>query len=628
MTTQVQLQEPDNVGHGTEESGNNWGKYFGFSTDHKVIGIQYLVTSFIFYLIGGALASAVRAELATPDSDLVSPELYNSFFTIHATVMIFLWIVPAATGGFGNYLIPLMIGARDMAFPRLNAVAFWIIPPAGLLLLASFFVGAAGSGWTSYPPLSLINGSKAGELIWILSVLLLGSSSILGAVNFFTTLLTMRIPGMSLNQMPLFCWAMLAASALILIGTPVLAGALILLSFDLIAGTAFFNPTGGGDPIVYQHMFWFYSHPAVYIMILPVFGMISEILPVHSRKPIFGYRAIAYSSLAISFLGLIVWAHHMFTSGTPGWLRMFFMIATMIIAVPTGIKVFSWLATMWGGKLRLNSAMIFAIGFISMFVIGGISGIMVASAPFDIHVHDTYFIVAHLHYVLFGGSVFGLYGALYHWFPKMTGRMMNETWGKIHFALTFVGFNICFLPMHKLGLEGMPRRVAMYDPKFAALNMVCTIGAFILAVSTIPFLVNAIWSWFYGPKAADNPWQGLTLEWMTSSPPPVENFFTDPVLASGPYDYGMVNPLQIRKLMANKSKAAEARTPSGVPLEKATVSDFFASSTSVMPSNSESNVATETLQDEDPMLSGGPNSVLRAKPDPDVAVNPEDRKQE
>ncbi|MFB2834507.1 cytochrome c oxidase subunit I [Floridanema evergladense] len=537
--TQLQLTESANLGHTAEiKTGGDWRKYFSFSTDHKVIGIQYLVTTFIFYLIGGALASAVRTELATPDSDFVSRELYNSFFTIHATIMIFLWIVPAGTGGFGNYLIPLMIGAKDMAFPKLNAVAFWMVPPGGILLLSSFFVGAAGSGWTSYPPLSLING-QAGELIWILSVLILGTSSILGAVNFLVTLLKMRIPEMGLHQMPLFCWSMLATSALVIVSTPVLAGALILLSFDLVAGTAFFNPTGGGDPIVYQHMFWFYSHPAVYIMILPMFGMISDILPVHSRKPIFGYRAIAYSSLAISFLGLIVWAHHMFTSGTPAWLRMFFMIATMVIAIPTGIKVFSWLATIWGGKLNLNSAMLFGMGFVSMFVIGGLSGIMLASVPVDIHVHDTYFVVAHLHYVLFGGSVFGLYAGIYHWFPKMTGRMVNETWGRIHFALTLIGFNLCFLPMHKLGLEGMPRRVAEYDPKFATLNLMATIGAYILAISTIPFLVNAIWSWMYGTKAAANPWKALTLEWMTSSPPPVENFHEEPILWSGPYDYGI-----------------------------------------------------------------------------------------
>ena len=538
---QVTEPETDNLGEtlAVEAGGQTpWREYFSFSTDHKVIGIQYLVCTFIFYLIGGALATAVRTELATPDSDFVSRELYNGLFTIHATVMIFLWIVPAGTGAFGNYLIPLMIGARDMAFPRLNAIAFWLIPPGGILLLSSFFVGAAGAGWTSYPPLST-TGEKAGEFIWILSVLILGTSSILGGINFLTTILKMRMPGMGLNDMPLFCWAMLAASALILISTPVLAGALILLAFDLIAGTTFFNPMGGGDPVVYQHMFWFYSHPAVYIMILPIFGMISDILPVHARKPIFGYQAIAYSSMAISFLGLIVWAHHMFTSGTPGWLRMFFMVATMIIAVPTGIKVFSWLATVWGGKLRLNSAMLFGLGFVSMFVIGGLSGIMIASVPFDIHVHDTYFIVAHLHYVLFGGSVFGLYGGIYHWFPKMTGRMMNEPLGKLHFALTLIGFNLCFLPMHYLGLQGMPRRVAEYDPKFATVNLICTVGSYILAVSTVPLIINAVWSWIGGPKASGNPWDALTMEWQTASPPPVENFIGEPVRLTGPYDYGM-----------------------------------------------------------------------------------------
>ncbi len=536
--TQAELSDPRQLEPIVEaDNGSNWREYFSFSTDHKVIGIQYLVTSFVFYLIGGVLAELVRTELATPQVDFVSRETYNALFTIHATIMIFLWIIPTLTGGFGNFLIPLMIGARDMAFPRLNAIAFWMIPPAGILLLCSFFVGPASAGWTSYPPLSL-TVNKAGEAIWIAGVIVLGTSSIMAGLNFVVTILKMRIPSMPIKKMPLFCWAMLATSALQLTATPVLTGAMILLGFDLLVGTAFFNPTGGGDPIVYQHMFWFYSHPAVYIMILPAFGMISEILPVHARKPIFGYLAIAYSSIAISFLGLIVWAHHMFTSGTPDWLRMFFMIATMVIAVPTGIKVFSWVATIWGGKLRLNSAMLFAIGFVSMFVVGGLSGIMVASVPFDIHVHDTYFIVAHLHYVLFGGSVFGIYAGMYHWFPKITGRLLDETWGKIHFALTFFGFNMTFLPMHVLGLQGMNRRVAEYDPKFATINMICTIGSYILAVSTIPFVINAIWSWSKGKIAGDNPWNALTLEWLTTSPPPVENFHIDPVLTTGPYDYG------------------------------------------------------------------------------------------
>ncbi|WP_245911787.1 cytochrome c oxidase subunit I [Brunnivagina elsteri] len=538
QTPTQQISETSAQIHGHGE--RKWWHFFTFSTDHKVIGIQYLVTSFIFYCIGGLMAELVRTELRTPETDFVTPEVYNSLFTLHATIMIFLWIVPTGAG-FANYLIPLMIGARDMAFPKLNAVAFWMIPPAGILLIASLAIGdAPDAGWTSYPPLSLVTG-KVGEGIWIMSVLLLGTSSILGAINFLTTILKMRVPSMGIHDMPLFCWAMLATSALALVSTPVLAAGLILLSFDLIAGTAFFNPSGGGDPVVYQHMFWFYSHPAVYIMILPFFGCISEILPIHSRKPIFGYKAIAYSSLAISFLGLIVWAHHMFTSGVPGWLRMFFMITTMIIAVPTGIKIFGWLATMWGGKISLNSPMLFAVSFLGTFVIGGISGVMLAAVPFDIHVHDTYFVVAHLHYVLFGGSVLGIFAAIYHWFPKMTGRMYSEFWGRFHCILTVVGLNMTFLPMHKLGLMGMNRRIAQYDPKFTLINEICTYGSYILAVSTFPFIINMVWSWFYGEKAGDNPWKALTLEWMTTSPPAIENFDPLPVLVTGPYAYGVHN---------------------------------------------------------------------------------------
>ena len=577
--TQAQLQENANIPALVDEPGvRKFRDYFTFNTDHKVIGIQYLVTSFIFYCIGGVMAELVRTELRTPDVDFVTPEVYNSLFTLHATIMIFLWIVPTGAG-FANYLIPLMIGAKDMAFPRLNALAFWVIPPAGILLVASLVMGdAPDAGWTSYPPLSLVTG-QLGEAIWIMSILLLGTSSILGAINFLTTIIKMRVPSMGIHQMPLFCWAMFATSALVLVSTPVLAGAMILLSFDLLAGTTFFNPTGGGDPVVYQHMFWFYSHPAVYIMILPFFGAISEILPVHARKPIFGYKAIAYSSLAISFLGLIVWAHHMFTSGVPGWLRMFFMITTMIIAVPTGIKIFGWLATIWGGKIRLNSAMLFAMGFLATFVIGGISGVMLAAVPFDIHVHDTYFVVAHLHYVLFGGSVVGIFAGIYHWFPKITGRMINEFWGKVHFALTMIGLNMTFLPMHKLGLMGMNRRIAQYDPKFTSINEICTYGSYILAISTLPFIINAIWSWMYGPKAGNNPWNALTLEWMTTSPPAIENFDKLPVLVTGPYDYGL------------------EQRHEDVPLD-----------------------------DANPVLSGGANSVLRAKPDPEFAASPEDRK--
>ncbi len=537
MTMQVAV--PHSEGHAEHHTGHwQWWQYFTFNIDHKVIGIQYLVTAFFFYLVGGAMASLVRAELATPDPDILEPVVYNQTFTMHGTVMIFLFIVPAVTGGFGNYLVPLMIGARDMAFPRLNALAFWMTVPAGFMLIASYFFGSSESGWTAYPPLSILTEYKLGQALWIFSLLLIGTSSILAAVNFIVTIFAMRMPGMTFFKMPLFCWAMVATSILVLFSTPVLASALVLLAFDLLAGTSFFNPVGGGNPVVYQHLFWFYSHPAVYVMVLPIFGVISEILPVHARKPIFGYKAIAYSSIFICVLGLFVWAHHMFTSGTPDWLRIFFTVATLLVAVPTGIKVFSWVATLWGGKIRFTSAMLFAMGFISMFLFGGLTGVTLGSVPFDLHVHDTYYVVGHFHYVLFGGSVFGIFAAVYHWFPKMTGRHLNETWGKVHFALTLLGFNLCFFPMHILGLQGMPRRVAQYDPQFAPLNMVATAGAFLLATSTLPFLVNAVHSWFWGEKAIGNPWHALTLEWTTVSPPPIENWPGEPVLVSGPYDYG------------------------------------------------------------------------------------------
>ncbi len=520
--------------------GWKWYDYFTFNVDHKVIGIQYLVTSFFFYLIGGAMAVAMRTELATPDSDFIDPNLYNAFMTNHGTIMIFLWIVPSAIGGFGNFLVPLMIGARDMAFPKLNAIAFWLNPPAGALLMASFFFGGAQSGWTSYPPLSEITANLA-QSMWILSIVMVGTSSILGALNFVITILFMRIPSMKWDQAPLFCWAMLATSLLALLSTPVLAIGLLLLLFDINFGTSFFKPDAGGDVVLYQHLFWFYSHPAVYLMILPIFGIMSEVFPVYSRKPIFGYKAIAYSSIAICLVGLFVWVHHMFTSGTPPWMRLFFTISTLMVGVPTGVKIFGWVATMWGGKIRYTTSMLFAIGFLTMFVFGGMTGVTMGTAPVDIHVHDTYYVVGHFHYVLFGGSVFGLYAGIYHWFPKMTGRLLNEPLGWVHFALTFVGSNLTFLPMHQLGLQGMPRRVAMYDPQFASINQLCTIGAFILAASVIPFTINVIWSWSRGAVAGDNPWRALTLEWTTASPPLIENWEVLPVLTHGPYDYGLNN---------------------------------------------------------------------------------------
>ncbi|MGP1371791.1 MAG: cytochrome c oxidase subunit I [Almyronema sp.] len=539
--TQTSVETLVTASHSPQPSAWKWYDYFTFNVDHKVIGIQYLVLSFGFYIIGGLMAMAMRAELATPDPDLITPDLYNAFMTNHGTIMIFLWIVPAAIGGFGNFLVPLMVGARDMAFPKLNAIAFWLNPPAGLLLIGSFVFGGAQAGWTAYPPLSEITATTA-QSMWILAIVLVGTSSILGSVNFIVTLLKMRLPSMRWDQQPLFCWAILATSALALFSTPVLAAGLVLLLFDLNFGTSFYKPDAGGDVIIYQHLFWFYSHPAVYLMILPIFGIMSEVIPVHARKPIFGYKAIAYSSLAICFVGLFVWVHHMFTSGTPPWMRLFFTVSTLIVSVPTGVKIFSWVATLWGGKIRLTSPMLFAVGLLMMFVLGGLSGVTLGTAPFDVHVHDTYYVVAHFHYVLFGGSVFGIYAGIYHWFPKITGRMYNETLGKLHFILTFIGTNLTFLPMHKLGLQGMPRRVAMYDPQFTTLNQVCTVGAFVLAISVLPFFINMIWSWHKGPKASGNPWNALTLEWTTASPPLIENWEVLPVVTHGPYDYGFVEP--------------------------------------------------------------------------------------
>ncbi len=519
-----------------QKSGVRWTDYLKWSVDHKVIGIQYGVTALFFFIIGGALAMVVRAELLTPALDVAKDgSQYNSIFTYHGTIMIFLFIIPM-WAAFSNYLLPLMLGAKDMAFPWLNAFAFWLIPPAGILMLLGWLIGPAEAGWTSYPPLSTLF-SGDGQTMWAMALHLLGISSILGGINFIVTIKNMRPVGMGYFQMPLFLWAVLAQAILVVVATPFLAGALTLLILDRVAGTSFFNPSHGGDVLLWQNVFWFYSHPAVYIMVLPGFGVLSEVLTSHSRKPVFGYRAIALSSIAIALVGFTVWAHHMFVSLTP-MLRIPFMITSMIIAVPTGIKIFSWLATLWGGKIRFTSAMLFALGFLSMFVIGGISGVMLASIPFDEHVTDTYFVVSHLHFVLYGGGVFAVYAAIYHWFPKITGRMLDERLGRIHFVLTYIGFFFTFFPMHILGMEGMPRRVSVYAPEYQPINIIISLAGFLLGISTFVLLYNIPHSLRHGKRAGANPWRALTLEWTTSSPPPAHNFVGDPVPFNDPYGYG------------------------------------------------------------------------------------------
>lgn len=513
-----------------------FGEFLRWTVDHKIIGIQYMTTAFIFFLIGGFLAMMIRAELLTPALDVMADgAAYNSLFSIHGTIMLFLWIVPVFAG-FGNYLIPLQLGVKDMAFPWLNAFAFWMILPSGALLLLGYFVGQAEAGWTSYPPLSTLF-SGDGQTLWAMALHLAGASSILGAINFIVTILNMRPEGMTLWRMPLFCWATLATSIIVVMATPFLAGALTLQLLDRVGGTSFFDPNRGGDVLLWQNVFWFYSHPAVYIMVLPGMGILSEILSVHSRKPIFGYRMIALSSMAIALIGFTVWAHHMFVSLQPA-LRLPFMVTTMIIAVPTGIKIFGWIGTIWGGKIRFTSAMLFALGFLSLFVIGGITGVMLGSVPFDYQVHDTYFVVAHFHFVLFGGSVFAIYAGFYHWYPKMTGRMLDESLGKLHFFLSYFGFLFTFWPMHILGMMGMPRRVAIYQDYLKDLNVVVSIAGFVLGISTLVFAWNVVRSLSRGRVAGANPWRALTLEWATSSPPPAWNFDVDPVPFEDPYGYG------------------------------------------------------------------------------------------
>ena len=504
------------------------------TTDHKRIGLVYIVSSGIFFAAAGVMALLMRTQLATANADVVTRESYNELLTIHGSAMVFLFAMPLIAG-LGNYLVPLMIGARDMAFPRLNALSLWLYLSGGVVMMLSFLAkgGTAQAGWTAYPPLSSQQAGNGMDL-WILSLHLIGVSSLLGAINFIVTIHNLRAPGMTWTRMPLFVWSMDVFAWLLLAVLPTLSAGLTLLLLDRQAGTNFFDPTGGGSPLLWQHAFWFFGHPEVYVLILPAMGIISEVLPVFARKPIFGYKAVAFSSVGIAFFSMLVWAHHMFTVGLPNVLNVYFMIASMIIAVPTGMKIFNWLATLWRGNLHFDAPMLYALGFLSIFTMGGLTGIFLAAFPVDWQLHDSYFVVAHFHYTIFGGVVFGLLAGLHYWWPKLFGRLLDERLGKASFWLMFAGFHLTFLPQHFLGLLGMPRRIYTYGEGglWEGYNMASTIGSYVMGLGVLVILVNMAKTSRTGRRAGNDPWQANTLEWYTTSPPPEHNFDSVPYVTS------------------------------------------------------------------------------------------------
>jgi len=514
------------------------------STDHKVIGKSYIYTSFVFFLIGGLMAELIRTQLSSPNNTLLSAEAYDQVFTVHGTIMMFLYATPLAFG-LGNYFVPLMIGAPDMSFPRLNALSYWMYLFGGVTVLSGFLTagGAADFTWIAYAPLSnAVHSPGSGADLWIIGIGLTGIATVLSGINIITTIFTLRAPGMTMFRMPIFVWNMLVASTLAIMAFPVFTSALALLFCDRHLGTHIFDASKGGLPILWQNLFWFFGHPEVYLIVLPFFGVATQIFPVFSKRPVFGYKTLVLATLLIGGLSVGVWAHHFFTYG--GVLLPYFSAMSLLIAVPTGIKFFNWIGTMWGGQLRFDTPMLWSIGFLVTFLLGGMSGVILAMPALNFDVHDTYFVVAHFHYVLFASTVFVGAAAAYYWYPKMTGRMLREGWGKVHFWLTIIGFNLTFFPQHEIGLRGMPRRVATYSPDLHVtfLNRLSTAGAYLLAISVLPFFWNLWVSWRHPIPAGDDPWGGHTLEWATSSPPPAHNFTSLPPIRSDRPVWDLTHP--------------------------------------------------------------------------------------